>query len=176
MYLQTQCYLITVLYSPEALIHCIKVLSSIYNCYILNIITYIICFSTYLKIVGPRVGPGLALTRPDPGGPGPGPAKISRPWPGPAPGQCIGNLHLMFRATRVVWIYHHHPIVQNKRWKGVFRAFTYTLPSASHFKGCGPHFRGMCLQCEMEGIYTHRPSLVPRICFFMLHKLISYIF
>ena len=55
---------ITVLYSPEALINSIIVYSSIYNCYISNIITYIIYFSTYLKIGGPGVGPGPALTRP----------------------------------------------------------------------------------------------------------------
>ena len=81
MYLQTQCYLITVLYSPEALIHCIKVLSSIYNCYILNIITYIICFSTYLKIVGPRVSPGLALKNQGQGQPLLAGSALGQPWP-----------------------------------------------------------------------------------------------
>src|SRR5882672_7404704 len=62
MYLLVLLCFITVLHSPEALIHCIRVLSSIYNCYISNIITQIICFSSCLKIAGPRVGPGPALT------------------------------------------------------------------------------------------------------------------
>ena len=88
MYLLGLLCFITVLHSPEALIHCIRVLSSIYKCYTSNIISQIICFSSCLKISGPRVGPDPALTRPRPWGPGSGPAKISRPWPGPAPGQC----------------------------------------------------------------------------------------
>src|SRR5882672_10605186 len=62
MYLLVLLCFITVLHSPEALIHCIRVLSSIYNCYISNIITQIICFSSCLKIAGPRVGPGPAPT------------------------------------------------------------------------------------------------------------------
>ncbi len=45
----------------------------IYNCYILNISTYIICFPIYQKIAGPT---------------------ISRPWPSLAPGQCISGILL----------------------------------------------------------------------------------
>ena len=85
MYLLMLFCFITVLHSPQALIHYIKVLSSIYNYHTLNIITQIICFSSCLKIAGPRVGPGPALTRPRPWGPGSGPAK-NQPalaWPGP---------------------------------------------------------------------------------------------
>ena len=66
MYLLVLLSFITILHSPEALINCIRVLSSIYNCYISNIISQIICFSSCLKIAGPRVGPDPALTRPRP--------------------------------------------------------------------------------------------------------------
>lgn len=73
MYLLVIFCFITVFHSPEALIHCIRVLSSVYNCYISKINTQIIYFSSCLNIAGPRV---------DPERPGPEPAKISQPWPG----------------------------------------------------------------------------------------------
>jgi hypothetical protein len=60
MYLLVLLCFITVLHSPEASIHCIKVLSSMYNYYISNIITQIICFSSCLKIAGPGVSPDPA--------------------------------------------------------------------------------------------------------------------
>ncbi len=121
LYLYWQFNSIIVLYSLEALIHCITVLYSIYNCYIINIIAYITCFLTFLKIVGPRVGPGPALTRPRPWGPGSGPAKISRPWPGPAPGQCISTTEIEHACSISMVVgcslspphYHH----QNRAWK-----------------------------------------------------------
>ena len=55
MYLLELLCFITVFHSLEALIHCIKVLYSIYNYCISSIVTQIICFSSCLKIAGPAL-------------------------------------------------------------------------------------------------------------------------
>jgi hypothetical protein len=79
MYLLVLSCFVTVLHSPEVFIHCIRVLSSIYNYYISNISTQIICFASCLKISGPGVGPDPALTLR---------ARVRASKNQPAPGQC----------------------------------------------------------------------------------------